>query len=175
MSEYLNDKVSDADLVSRMPDDERLLYQKYGHLRIESAFGGRFFVIYKPTGLNAFKQHRDPHVLTTVQVTDFVTNSQSGSSAKVIDQGNGAMRVIDHVPRKLFDYDIYMSIPSRMLIRWDARLVNGEVHRSLSFAVLIKTKNRSDFYSAGNTYAETPNEFLKLYPKAAGTGQFKFS
>ena len=46
------------------------------------------------------------------------------------------------------------------------------VWRSLSFAVLIKTKNRSDFYSKGNTYLETPNTFKRLYPSV--TGQFVF-
>jgi hypothetical protein len=49
-------------------------------------------------------------------------------------------------------------------MRWDARYVRGNVVRSLVFPVMVYTKNRSSYYSAGVTYAETPNKFKELFP-----------
>lgn len=69
------------------------------------------------------------------------------------------------MPRRVFGYPIYMSVPAKLTLRWDGRLLrDGRVWRSLSFAVLVKTKNKSDFFSKGNTYIETPNRFRQLYP-----------
>jgi hypothetical protein len=173
MGNFLRDPDSDADLVSRMPETERAQYLRFGHLRIESAFAGRVFILYRPTGLNALNRHREPHVLSTLLLTDFMCDARTGSSAKLVDQSNGSTMMIGHQPRRIFEYDLFMAMPSRMLLRWDARAVEGKVLRSLSFAVLIKTKNKSDFYSAGNLYSETPNEFLKLYPNANGSGTLR--
>lgn len=77
------------------------------------------------------------------------------------------------MPRSVYDYPIYMSVPSKLSMRWDGRrLEDGQVWRSLNFAVLIKTKNKSSFYSMGNTYMETPNYFKAFFP--AATGEFTF-
>jgi hypothetical protein len=175
MSDFLQDDESFADLVGRMPEEDQGKYRKYGHLRIESAFVGRVLIVYQPTGLNAMKQHREPRVLSTLRVTDFVCDANAGSSAKIVDQETGALMAVNHIPRRVFDYELYMSVPPRMHLRWDARAMVGGTVRSLSFALLVKARNRSDFYSLGNTYAETPNVFLKLYPNANGAGRFLFS
>jgi hypothetical protein len=173
MSTFFRDPDSDADLISRMPESERVQHIKFGHLRIESAFAGRIFILYKPTGLNALRQHREPDVVTSLLITDYLCDALVGSTARVVDQSNGSMMSIGHVPKRIFEYDIFMAMPSRMQLRWDARAVDGRVLRSLSFAVLIKTKNKSDFYSQGNLYCETPRGFLALYPNANGLGSAK--
>lgn len=173
MGNFLRDPDSDADLVSRMPESERLQHLRFGHLRIESAFAGRVFILYRPTGLNALKQHREPHVVGSLLLTDFMCDAIAGSSAKLVDQTNGATMALGHVPRRIFDYELFMAMPSRMMLRWDGRAVDNKILRSLSFAVLIKTKNKSDFYSQGNLYCESPNSFLKLYPNANGANVFR--
>jgi hypothetical protein len=59
---------------------------------------------------------------------------------------------------------VLVSIPPRLLLRWDARWHEGKIYRSLSFALLIKTRNKAEFSDAGNIYMETPNKFHELYP-----------
>lgn len=171
-TQYLDNDENMADLVGQMPADEQQRYLNYGHRRIESVFVDRMFIIYKPTGLNAAKQHREPEILTTVRVVDFMVDSVNGATAKVTDDKHAREMRVTAVPKKLFDYPIYISIPPRLELKWDARLVGERVRRSMSFAFLIKTKNKSDFYSQGNTYAESPNVFKRLYPNVTGDWTF---
>lgn len=122
MNDFLRDKDSDDELVDRMPAPERSLCRTFGHLRIESAFADRLFILYRPTGLNALKQHREPHIVTTLLLSDFMCDSKAGSSAKVVDTANGMTMAIGHVPRRVFDYELFMAIPTRMYLRWEARV-----------------------------------------------------
>jgi hypothetical protein len=131
---YLSDQQNLADLVARMPEEDRNRFNGYGHNRVEAVFVDRIFIVYKPTGLTRNGHHRPPEILN--------------------------------------NYPIYESVPSRLQLRWDARHVGNEIRRSLSFALLIKTKNKSSFYSMGNVYAETPRVFKELYPEV--NGQFTF-
>ena len=137
MDQFLPDKVSDADLVSRMPEGERAQYNRFGHLWIQSAFAGRIFIVYQPTGLTPTKQHREPNVLTTLEVLDFVADSKNGCSVRIEDAANGAVMAFSHTPRRVFDYDFFMSVPSRMNLRWDAREHDDRIERSMSFAVAL--------------------------------------
>lgn len=164
MAGYYNDADNLADLTGQMPSEERSIFDKFGHLRVESAFIGRLFIIYRPTGLNPDKTHADPEILTTVRLQDFRCNSKDGSVAHVIDVMTGQSQEITHVPARLFHYPVYVSLPPFSKLRWDARMSGGKVKRSLSYALLVKTRNRSDFYSLGNTYCETPNDFKALFP-----------
>ena len=140
---------------------------------MEGVFVDRVFIVYKPTGLLPNRQHRDPNILNTVKIVDFKADHMNGCKAIIKEANFGQEMVIGHVPRKLFDYPIYISIPPRMALRWDVKILpNGLAERSLSFAMWIKTKNKSSFYSQGNVYAETPNKFRGLYPAVAG--EFRF-
>lgn len=161
-----------AELVSLMPVDEQKQYLNYGHRRIEATFVDRVFIIYRPTGLNAAKQHREPDIVTTVRIMDFMVDSTNGASSRLLDERSGAEMRIGYVPKKIFTYPIFVSIPARLTLKWDARKVGERTLRSMSFALLVKTKNRSDFYSQGNVYAETPASFKKLYPNVAGDWTF---
>lgn len=171
---FFSDDENLADLLTRMPEEDRTRFQNYGHNRLEAAFVDRVFVIYKPTGLLPNKQHREPEVLNTVRITDFKVDHVEGARITLLEDNLKQEMIVGHVPKKLFGYPIYVSVPARLTLRWDARLVSaqGRVARSLSFAVLVKTKNRSDFYSKGNTYCETPAKFTQLYPSVVGA--FKF-
>jgi hypothetical protein len=173
-SRFFSDQENNADLLQYMPEEERERYLRFGHNRIEAAFQDRKFIVYQPTGLMSNGQHREPNILATLTVSDFEVGHQNGASATLSDleAGGSPSLKITHVPRRVFNYPVYIAIPTNLTLRWDAREVNDRVWRSLSFAVLIKTKNRADFYSKGNTYMETPNKFRKLYP--AVTGEFKF-
>lgn len=130
-----------SDLVSQMPEDERAAYLKFGHLRIESAFAGRVFILYRPTGLNALNRHREPHVLSTLLLTDFMCDAKGGSSTKLVDQTNGMTMTVSHPPKRIFDYELFMAMPSRMLLRWDARYAERPGAAKLSS--IIRRPSRS--------------------------------
>jgi hypothetical protein len=160
------------ELVSHMPEEEQKRYENYGHLRIEAAFVNRIFIAYKPTGLTRAGKHKAPEIVNLIKVLDFEVDPRHGSIVTLKDQQTEQEQTVHHVPRRVYGYPIFVSIPTNLALRWDARLVNGRVWRSLSFALLIKTRNRADFYSYGNTYMEAPNVFRRLYPEV--TGQFTF-
>jgi hypothetical protein len=63
-------------------------------------------------------------------------------------------------------HPVLVSIPPRLLLRWDARWHEGKIYRSLSFALLIKTRNKAEFADVGNIYMETPITFHELYPQS---------
>jgi hypothetical protein len=156
-----------------MPEDDQKRYNSYGHLRPESAFIDRKFIVYRPTGLTKSGAHRPPEVLTTLVVIDFGLEARSGAWLLLRDDQYAQELRLTYVPRQLWTYPIFASVPPRLMVRWDARrMPDGKIWRSLSAAILVKTKNRSDFYSMGNTYIETPKNFKRLFPEVSG--QFVF-
>lgn len=171
---FFTDAENLVDLVSHMPEDDQRRYTNYGHNRIEAVFVDRVFIVYKPTGLTANKQHKDPEILNLVKVMDFSVDARNGCQVVLKEQNTQQELVIGHVPRRVYGFPLYMSVPTKLTLRWDGRaLENGRVWRSLSFAVLVKTKNRSDFYSQGNVYMETPARFKQLYP-GVSPGELNF-
>jgi hypothetical protein len=166
-SDFFDVRENLADLVTHLPDEDQRRFQNYGHMRIESAFVDRQFIVYKPTGLTKGGQHNPPEILNVVKVVDFSVDPRNGCQVVLKEQQTEQELVVSHVPRRLYAYPVYMCVPAKLEVHWDARrLENWRVWRSLSFAVLVKTKNKSDFYSRGNTYLETPNSFGKLFPNA---------
>ena len=174
MGQFFSDEDNMADLVSQMPEEDRARYGNYGHHRIEPAFVDRVFIVYQPSGLNAAKQHIDPKIVTTIRVLEFSADYQSGASVRVRDEKFGDEQLITHIPRRLFNYQIFMSVPPRLSLRWDAHESGGTLYRSLSFVLLIKTRNKATFYSKNNFYIETPNKFKELYPAVTGLDKFTF-
>lgn len=161
---YLSDDESTADLISQVPEEDKPAFDGFSHTRIEAVFDNRLFIIYKPQGLDG-KQHRDPQILTTIKVRSFDCSSQDGSAIEIEDLRTGQRQWISHIPARVFDYDLFMSVPPALRLRWDLRVSDdGRKARSLSYAVLIKAKNRSDYVSFGVTYAETPNRFREMFP-----------
>jgi hypothetical protein len=160
---YLRDEENTADLVNQMPIREQRLYETYGHNRIEASFVGRLFVVYEAKG-----RGKTPVVLTTVKVEDFGVDLKRGPWATLIDERASKgdhYQTVRAVPQTLFGYPVLVSIPPRFLLRWGARWHEGKIYRSLSFAMLIKTRNKAEFADAGNIYMETPNAFHDLYPQ----------
>lgn len=162
---YLSEEDNLADLNARIPGDDRDVFQNFGHLRIEPAFDRRIFVVYKPRGLTREGQHRDPEILTTLKVVSLSVDSVKGASCRIEDQTTGAQQTLSYIPHRVFDYNVFMAVPPILRLRWDARPWEKGIDRSLAYGLLIKTKNRSDYYSAGNTYVEPPNRFRNLFPQ----------
>jgi hypothetical protein len=172
-SDYFTDEENLRELVTHMPEEDAHRWNKYGHLRIEGIFLDRVFIAYQPTGLTPTNKHKPPEILNLIKVIDFSMDAREGCQVVLKEQNTNQELVIGHVPRRVYGYPIYMSMPTKATVRWDGReLDDGRVWRSLSLAVLIKTKNKSDFYSKGNTYFETPNRLRQLYPEVSGEFTF---
>ena len=171
--DFFDEQENLAELVTHMPEDDQRRYAGFGHNRVEAVFLDRVFIVYKPMGLTATNQHVPPEILNTVRVIDFSVDPRHGAQVVFKEQNTQQELVIGHVPRRVYGYPIYVSVPTKLTLRWDGRrLPDGRVWRSLSFALLVKTKNKSSFYSRGNTYFETPNRLKELYPTV--TGDWKF-
>lgn len=165
---YLSEAESTADLVGRIKESDRPTFEDFGHTRIEAVFDGRLLVVYKPRGLEGNRTHKSPEVLTTLKVRSFACTSQGGPEIEIEDLTTGERQTITPIPARAFDYDLFLSVPPALRVRWDVRRDDGgRMVRSLAYAMLIKAKNRSDWYSYGVTYAETPNRFRELFPGAA--------
>lgn len=163
-SHYLGDEANLIDLESRINAADRIAYESFKFLRIESGFLERIFVIYKPTGLTREGLHRDPEVLGQVRVTGFAADSRSGCVMSLENMETGEAQKVGHIPTRLFNFDIFIGVPPFHRLRWDARPFKGEVKRSLAFGVLVKQRTRSDHFSAGATMLETPAKFRTFYP-----------
>ncbi len=172
MPDFFTDEQNLAELVTHMPEEDQTRFNNFGHFRVEPVFIDRLFIVYKPTGLTPAGQHNPPEILNLVKVIDFGIEPRNGCYSVLKDQNTNQECTITHVPRRVFAYPIFVSIPPKLMLKWDGRLVNGRVWRSLLFAFLIKTKNKSSFYSKGNVYMETPNIFRRFYPSV--TGDFRF-
>lgn len=160
-NQYLSNVENMADLVSNMKAEDRQDYTDFSHIRIEAVFDSRLLIVFKPCGTAA----KQPEILTTIKVLDFACTSIEGASIEVEDLGSSQRQVVTTVPARLFGYNLFMSVPPELRLRWDVREVGaGRRVRSLCYAALIKSKNRSDTFSPGVTYIETPNRFREFFP-----------
>lgn len=161
---YMSESESLRDLESRMMSPDREIYQSYKNLRVDAAFLGRILIVYKPTGLTADNQHREPEVLTQIKIVGFRADLKTGCVITLEDLSSGQVLEVSHIPVRLFHYDVFVGSPPFQRLRYDGRIENGAVRRSLAFGILIKTRTRSDWYSASATMVESPKNFRALYP-----------
>lgn len=165
MSTHLSNEESLQELASRMTEPEDVIdYNNFRNSRVEACFEGRHFVIYRPQGLNSDNSHRDPEIITTLAISDYYCDGKTGARCTITDLQTDETQILTHVPARLFNYQVFAAIPTHCRIRWDARESDGKIKRSLIFSITLKTRNRSDHYSLGNTYCETPNQFRSLFP-----------
>ena len=164
MSAYLGDRESLSDLESRMTSPDREIYQGYKNLRVEGSFLDRIYVIYKPTGLTADRQHREPDILGQVRVVGFTCDARKGCEISLENMETGELQHVGFIPQRLFSYDAFVGVPPFSRLRWDGRVSDGSIRRSLAFGILFKTRTRPENYSAGATMVETPKGFRQLYP-----------
>lgn len=161
---FLSEATSLDDLFRRMTSPDREECEAYKALKVEGAFVDRIFVIYKPRGFDGAGAHRDPEVLTQVKVTAFSVDAFLGGSIRIEDLTTHEVMTVGYIPKRLFSYDVFISVPPRQRVNWDAAMIEGQLRRSMSFGLLFKTKSKADFYSFGSTSAETPANFRALFP-----------
>lgn len=164
MQTYMTEQENFDDLASRIPPHDRAGFSACKSSHTEAGFYGRRLVLYKPTGVNSQNQHRPPNIVTILRVNDFYCDDDIGAEVSIFDTVTGESMAIDHIPNRLFDYDVFAHIPPMFNIRWDARNQDDEVTRSLVYPIRIFTKNRSSCYSANVSYLEPMSRFREFYP-----------
>lgn len=164
MATYLTEEQNVADLINQIPQQDRAAFAAMKASRVEAAFAGRYLVLFKPHGLNRDGSHRAPEVLTTLRFSGFFCDDIDGADVEIYDTRAKEKMTVGHVPTRVFDYELFIHIPPVYRMRWDARETDHGTVRSLVFPVVIFSRNRSSFYSAGVTYAETPNRFREMFP-----------
>lgn len=174
MNKYRTDEETFKHLKSRMRPGEADEFESYKHLKIESGFYDRVFVVYQPKGIKpGTVEQLQPKVLSVVRVTGLVADLRSGASARLYDETSGTEMTIGYVPRKLFNYPIFISMPTNMHLKMGTQLQGDGVRDSFTFALLVKCKNKSDFYTPESVYMETPANLKKLFPSILNE-PFKF-
>lgn len=162
---YLSEAASMEDLFRRMESPGREVCAGFQHLQMVQCFIDRLFVVYKPTGLTRENQHREPEVLTRIKVTGFRANAVTGAEIDLLDLGTNQVMTVSYIPKRLFDYDAFVSVPPKQRLHWDAQNVRGYIRRAMHFQMLVKVRTKADFYSQGVTAVETPARFRELYPE----------
>src|SRR5687768_18617202 len=93
-SKYLGDDENKANLFAEMPPEERAEWDSYSHLRVDTAFQDRVFVIFQPSGRGNNKIQRPPKTMTTVRVLSFVARDETGATVKLLNEStNETMEV----------------------------------------------------------------------------------
>ena len=161
-AKYLSEEENLADLEAGIASADKPEYESFRHMKIEAAFIGRVFVLYRlqKTGDDG----ATPDVVCKVRVRGFQAEARKGCTAAVERLDTGEVQMIGHTPARLFGLPIFVSVPPFQRIRYDGVQKAGGLIRSMSFALLFKQRSRSD-YSIGCLLADTPNKFRKQYPQ----------
>jgi hypothetical protein len=103
-----------------MPDENQARFNNYGHFRVEAVFLDRVFIVYKPTGLTAGGAHKEPEILNLLKVVDFMVEPRNGATLVLREQNTSQELTLGYVPRRVFGYPIYMSVPAKPSITYGA-------------------------------------------------------
>ena len=144
-----------ARLVAGMEAEDFSLYSRAQHVRVETGFTGRQFIVYQMEG-------RQPKELDRLLVNDFTCNDLDGSSAEISSLSTGKTLVLGYTPIRLFDYPAFACLPLHGKIRWSAYEADIE-GGSLGFPIVIRTMSRLHLRERGVTYVETGVSFGKEF------------
>lgn len=139
-----------AALLASLDDPTKALYEKCKHVRIETAYQGRQFIIYT-------MGDKGPVELERIKVVDFMCDNQDGATSEIASTRHGKL-TLDYLPHKLFDFPILMWLPLHTKTRWSAP-ASDPFNGSLGFPVAIRTRSRFNLREEGITYCETGPAF----------------
>lgn len=160
---YLDPEESQSELLTHLDEQTRQEYEGYGNNRIEAAFQDRVFIVYQATGRDGKNVQRPPDFIAKLRILSFIARDENGCVMRLLNEEKNQIEEIGHVPKKIFGFPIFISIPQSFTLKWDAHEHFGRMQRTLSYVVYIKARNRADFFSRGNFYCETLNKMKELY------------
>lgn len=156
MLQTLSAEKETPDFESQMDARTRAVFESFKHLRVEAAFDDRYFYLFRHGADNK------PDILTQIRVVDFECVSKEGSSILIEDMNTGEKMTLDHVPRLVFGYPVFMYAATVAAVQFTLR----KGVRSLTYPIMIKTRYRAstEFPGASTVYVETQKRLMDLYP-----------
>lgn len=139
--------------VDGLPPELRTLYGSMLHVRTETAFTGRRFVVFR-NGASG------PKVLDVLTVTDFGADSRNGQWMVLARRGADETLRVGYAPENLFDFPLFMWLPLHGKLRWSG---DSSGRGSLAFPVVIRTQSRLHLRERGVVYCETSPVFCKEF------------
>lgn len=144
-------------LVERLGKQERDLYGQMQHVRVETAFRDRHFIVY------TINDKDEPQIIDKLTVTSFMCDDLDGASFEIHSRVRDQYQIIGYKPMQLFEtYPVFMFLPLHSKLRWAAPASSIE-NASLAFPVVIRTQSRHNLWEKGVTFCETSVAFFSEF------------
>lgn len=145
-------------LVDTLNARDLKVYQQCRHVRIETAFKDRHFIVYR-------MKNGQPEELDRVFINDFNATDAVGASTEIVSAVTKRTLTVGYVPIRLFDHPIFLFIPLHTKVRWAAS--ERTLHKgSLAFPLGIRTRSRRDLREPNIVYFETGPSWAKEFDAA---------
>lgn len=143
-------------LLNQAPVSVKTLHARLRHVRQETGFVGRQFVVYEATSASS------PKVLTTLTVTDYRVDPDFGAQAW-LQASDGTKIEVDYRPARLLNYPVLIYLPLHSKVRWDLREGEPIDGGSLAFPLVLRTQSRFSLRERGVVYVETSLSFEREF------------
>jgi hypothetical protein len=141
-------------LLTNLTPQELELYNSLRHVRVETGFRDRAFIVYRYT-------EAGPEQLDKLLVTSFRCDHRRGMMMEIFSEAYGYEETISYTPVDPFEYPFFMWLPLHSKLRWDSSdpLSKG----SLGFPIVLRTASRMHLREVGKLYCETSPTFYKEF------------
>lgn len=145
-------------LVSSLDGKSLSLYESLKHVRLETAYRARSFMIYQ-------MRERNPVKIDEIVVLDFICDDEEGSSTEIRSRITEKRMRIGYKPVQIFGHPIMAFLPLHAQVKWNAKASNI-AKGSLGFPLLLRTQSREHLRERGVTYMETGYSYAKEFESA---------
>lgn len=145
------------DFEAQMPEPDYQEYAAYNALRVEGAFDGKIYYVFK-------MDKGQPLILATLRVVDFECSSESGSTIEIENLTTKESMILDHVPRRAFGLPVFMFTATVSALRYTFK---DPKKRTLAYPLMLKTEHASspDHTLRKHTvYVESRKGMKTLFP-----------
>lgn len=142
-------------LVETLHPSTLSLYRQTKHVRIETAYRQRQFIVYKIV-------RREPEILDRIMVNDFICDDEVGATTELMSVKRNERISVGFAPVQLFHHPIFVCIPLHPKLRWSTTPDKPQ-SGSLGFPLVIRTMSRLNLRERGIIYMETGPEFSKEF------------
>lgn len=151
-------------LLKTLPDDLQSLYHRMTNTRVETAYSGRTFILYK-------MYRREPQYLDRLVVIDYECNDEEGASTLIRSTETDFEFAVSYTPVQVPGHHVFLFLPLHGKVRW-SRTEDSE-KCSLGFPICVRTQSRltkangtPDLREKGITYCETGVEYAREFEGA---------
>jgi len=152
--EFLSPEEHYQTLVTSLSEDQRRIYDRTRHGRIETGFAGRHFVLYRMQGDEVVE-------LDTIQIEQFDMDDEMGGRFILYSRGTERELEVTHKPTQLWEHPVFMAVPLHPKLRMSLKRSGGKP--SLAFPIFIRTLSRFHPRETGVVHCETGAVFSREF------------